>query len=315
MEPNGYRGKILHVDLSSEEVVERQLDLDVARAYIGGLGMNAWLMQQTYETGTDPLSPGNPIIIGAGPLVGAGIPGVAKTVATTRFPLNATISESVGSMRFARNLKGAGFDHLIITGRSKKPVVVAVVPGGCSLVDASDLWGLDIFDTTDALNKMPEWSRGSVIAIGAAGENKVAFSLALVDKASTIGRGGLGAVMGSKNVKALVAAGQGRPTVHDPQSLKSLVNEMRERLKRFKNHRRVLELGIMENWNNYIQQMLSCRNFSQACSPEEVTELYGPEVYRSFNVKRLGCPGCFTPDKERLELVEGPHKGVETFTT
>jgi len=95
-------GKILHVDLTSRQFVLSQLDLDEARAYIGGLGMNAWLMQKTYETGTDPLSPDNPIIFGAGPLVATGVPGAAKIIATTRFPLNSTISESVGSMRFAR---------------------------------------------------------------------------------------------------------------------------------------------------------------------------------------------------------------------
>ena len=71
----------------------------------------------------------------------------------------------------------------------------------------------------------------------------------------------------------------------------------------------------MENWDNYAQQMLSCRNFSHTFSPELATELYGPDVYRSFKVKRLGCPGCFTPDKDRLEVVEGPHKGFETVTT
>ena len=100
-------GKILHVDLSSEQFEIKKLDLDAACAYLGGLGLNAWLMEQTYETGTDPLSPDNPIILGACPLVATGTPGAAKIIATTCFPLNGTISESVGSMRFALNLKGA----------------------------------------------------------------------------------------------------------------------------------------------------------------------------------------------------------------
>ena len=134
----GYMGKILHVDLTSGEFMEKQLDPDAALTFLGGLGLNGWLMHRTYRRGTEPLSPDNPIILGAGPLVGAGIPGAAKLVATTRFPLNSTISESVGSMRFALNLKGAGFDHLIITGRAKRPVVLAVGPGGGSLIDGRD---------------------------------------------------------------------------------------------------------------------------------------------------------------------------------
>jgi len=100
----GYMGKILHVDLSSEQFEIKKLDLDAARDYLGGLGLNAWLMEQTYETGTDPLSPDNPIILGAGPLVATGTPGASKIVATTRFPLNGTISLCIGSGNFNKVL-------------------------------------------------------------------------------------------------------------------------------------------------------------------------------------------------------------------
>jgi len=308
-------GKTLHVDLTSGECVDKEIDIDAAQTYVGGLGMNTWLMRRTYQRGTAPLAPGNPIILGAGPLTGTGVPGAAKLVATTRFPLNGAISESVGSMRFALNLKGAGFDHLIITGRAKTPSTLVVEHSKGSLVEAEDFWGRDIVETTDALKQAHGAKRGSVIAIGLAGENRIAFSLALVDKASTIGRGGLAAVMGSKNLKAIVAAGEARPLVRDPDKLKTLLTEMRERLKRFKNHRRVLEMGIVENWNNYVQQLFSYRNFSEALSQNKVTELYGPDVYRSLKVKRLGCPGCFTPDKDRLEVVDGPHKGFSAIST
>jgi aldehyde:ferredoxin oxidoreductase len=315
MTAHGYMGKVLHVDLTSGEHETKALDLNAARDYVGGLGLNARLMGQVYVTGTDPLSPDNPIILGAGPLVGTGTPGAAKIVATTRFPLNGTISESVGSMRLALNLKGAGFDHLIITGRSKKPIVLVLEDEKASFIDAKELWGTDIFETTDALKKSHAGNRSSVIAIGPAGENRVAFSLALVDKASTVGRGGLGAVMGSKNLKAIVAMGDQRPKVHDREELKRLLSGIRERLKRFKNHPRVLELGIMENWDNYTHQLFACRNFTRTLSPEKATELYGPEVYRSFKIRRFGCPSCFTPDKDHLEVREGTHKGFKTTTT
>ena len=311
----GYIGKMLYVDLTSEQFEERPLDSEMARRYLGGLGMNAWLMQQTYKKGTEPLSPGNPIILGAGPLVGTGVPGAAKIVATTRFPLNGTISESVGSMRFASSLKGAGFDHVIITGRAKKPVLLALDEKGPSLKDANDLWGRDIFETTDALKSSEGKVKGSVIAIGPAGENMVTFSLALVDKASTLGRGGLGAVMGSKNLKAILATGEKRPAIHNKNELKGFLAEFRQRLKRFKNHPRVLELGIMENWDNYIKQLSSCRNFTRNFSKKDANELYGPDVYRNFEIKRFGCPSCFTPDKEHIVIGKGPHKGFKTTTT
>lgn len=311
----GYMGKILHADLTSEKFEEKELSLDRARDYLGGLGLNAFLMKQTYTTGTDPLSPENPIILGSGPLVGTGCPGAAKIVATTRFPLNGAISESVGSMRFALNLKRAGFDHMIVTGRAKRPVFISLSKGEPRLLDAADLWGLDIFETTDALKKAHSEPKPSVIAIGPSGENGVVFSMALVDKAATLGRGGLGAVMGSKNLKAIIASGENRPEVYDPKELKTLLAGIRERLKRFKNHPRVLELGIMENWDNYIKQFIACRNFSRVFPREKASELYGPDVYRSFKVKRLGCPSCFTPDKDNLEVMEGPYKGFKTTTT
>ena len=315
MKTFGYMGKILHVDLTSGDFEVERLDLDEARDHLGGLGLNARLMEKTFTAGTDPLSSDNPIILGAGPLVASGSPGAAKIVATTRFPLNGTISESVGSMRFALNLKGAGFDHIIITGRAKGPVALVLNGDEFSLIDAKDLWGRDIFDTTDSLKKTYGGIKASVIAIGPAGENRVVFSLALVDKSSTLGRGGLGAVMGSKNLKAIVAAGNNRPGVYDPKELKTLLAGIRERLKRFKNHPRVLELGIMENWDNYIHQFSACRNFSRGFSHEKANELYGPDVYRSFKVKRFGCPSCFTPDKDHLEVTDGPHRGFKTTTT
>lgn len=315
MSAAGYMGKILFVDLSSEEFEVKDLDLNAARNFLGGLGLNAWLMEQNYKIGTDPLSPANPIILGAGPLVGTGCPGTAKVIATTRFPVNGSISESVGSMRFARNLKGAGFDHLIIKGKAKRPIVLEIREGRPYFHDAKQLWGMDVFDTTDAVKKYHGTPRSGVIAIGPSGENKVAFSLALVDKASTLGRGGLGAVMGSKNLKAIVASGNARPQIYDKKALNELLAGIRDRLKRFKNHSRVLEFGIMENWHNYVKQFSACNNFSRIFPHDKAHTLYGIDTYKSFKIKRFGCPSCFTPDKEILEIVSGPYKGFKTSTT
>ncbi|MDZ7699161.1 MAG: aldehyde ferredoxin oxidoreductase N-terminal domain-containing protein [Deltaproteobacteria bacterium] len=313
--PTGYMGRILYVDLTSRECTVRPLEAAPARAFLGGMGLNAWLMRQHYRPGTPALSPDNPIILGAGPLVGTGTPGAAKLVATTRFPLNGTISESVGSMRFALNLKKAGFDHVVISGQAPTPVLLQIADGGADLLDAGDLWGRDIFDTTDALKEGRQSSESSVIAIGPAGENGVVFSMALVDKASTLGRGGLGAVMGSKRLKAIVARGNRRPKIHDKAGLRTLHSGIRERLKRFKNHARVLELGIVENWDNYTRQLNARENFSRVFPREKMDLLYGPDVYRNFKIKRFGCPSCFTPDKDHIEITQGPFKGFKTTTT
>ena len=311
----GYMGNVLYVDLTSGSLAEQPLDPDAARSHLGGMGINAWLMSRIFRSGTSPFSPDNPIILGAGPLVGTGAPGASKVAATTRFPLNGAISESVGSMRFARNLKGAGFDHVVITGRAERPVVLVIGEENVSLMDAGDLWGRDIFETTERLKASRGGPGSSVIAIGPSGENRVVFSLALVDRAATLGRGGLGAVMGSKNLKAVLASGRRRPEIHDPDTLRGLLSSMRERLRRFANHPRVLELGIMENWDNYVRQLTARRNFTAACDPGKATRIYGPEVYRGFGIKRFGCPSCVTPDKDHIRVLEGPYRGFETVTT
>ena len=311
----GYMGKILIVDLQSQHIEIRELNLDIAHRFIGGLGLNTWLFKEFYKRGTDPLSPDNPLILGAGPLVGSGTPGAAKTIATTRFPLNGAISESVGSMRFAQNLKAAGFDHIVIIGKAKRPMVLCIEDNTAYLRDATSLWGADIFQTTDAIKKEQGAGKKSVIAIGPAGENLVSFSIALIDKASTLGRGGLGAVMGAKNLKAIIAKGSKRPKVFNRKELKKLLGGLRERLKRFKNYQRVLEFGIMENWNNYVKQLSPYRNFSKIFPPDKANKLYGLKVYKSFKLRRIGCPSCFTPDKDILEIIDGPYKGFKTFTT
>jgi len=310
----GYMGKILYVDLHSGELAIEELDPKDAYSSLGGMGVNTKLMEKNYAPGTEPLSPENPVIIGSGPFVGTGVQGASKTVATTRFPLNGTISESVGSMRFATTMKGAGFDHIVITGRSKKPVVLALENESAHLIDAGDLWGLDTIETTDQL-KAKYGGKAGVIAIGPAGENNIPFALALMDKASTLGRGGLGAVLGSKKMKAIAAVGNRRPKIHSPDEHKRLVSTMRERLKRFKEHKRILELGFMEGWDTLVRKLSFCNNFSQVFPFDKANDLYGLDVYKSFKANRFGCPSCVTPDKESLEIVDGPFKGFKTTTT
>lgn len=314
MEYFGYMGKILRVDLSSRQFEIKKLEFKDAKSYLGGLGLNARLMEQTYSTGTDPLSPDNPLIFGVGPLVNTGVQGASKTIVTARFPLNGTISESVGSMRFATSMKGAGFDHVIVTGKSKKPVILVLEDDNPYLVDAGGLWGLDIVDTTEKLKKA-YGEKSSVIAIGPAGENRIPFAISLVDVASTLGRGGLGAVFGSKNMKAIVAMGKNRPNIYDRRELKNLIGGMRERLKKFKGYQRLLELGFMEGWDTLVRKLSFYRNFSKAFPFDKADTLYGHDVYRSFKIKRLGCPSCVTPDKDSLEIIDGPFTGFKTTIT
>jgi aldehyde:ferredoxin oxidoreductase len=205
MEFKGYAGSGLWVDLSTGNIRKEPLDLDLVRRFVGGSGFTNKLAYDLIPPGVEPLSPENFVVIGSGVLSGTLAPGCTKVMATTKLPINNAIGTPFAG-GFSHRLKYAGYDYVIITGRADRPVYLKIMDDDVSLVDASHVWGKDIFETTDLL-KAENGVDCSVIAIGKAGENLVRISLAMVDKFGTLGRGGLGAVLGSKNLKAVVANG------------------------------------------------------------------------------------------------------------
>jgi len=234
MEYYGYAGSILYVDLANGETRKEPLDLELAKKFVGGWGINFKLAYDLMKPGTDPFSPDNPIIIGVGPLVGTVAPGAAKVGATTKFALPATedgryyiTTASSGSRRFGLMLKNAGYDHVVITGRARAPVYIKIIDDEVEICDAGELWGKkDIYETTDEL--MDRYEGCGVIAIGRAGENLVRFAMALTDKKSTLGRSGLGAVMGSKNLKAIVTQGTKGIKISDQPRFMRMVDSIYE---------------------------------------------------------------------------------------
>jgi aldehyde:ferredoxin oxidoreductase len=239
----GYAGSILYVDLTSGRMVKEPLDPELLAALIGGYGINNKLAHDLIPLGTDPLSPANRIIIGAGPFAGTFIPGAAKILVTTRFPLNGAFATAAGGGSFALMLKSAGYDHVVITGRARQPVYLRISEAGVELVDAAELWGKDSFDTIDDLRR--RYEPCSVVPIGQAGENLVRDSITSVDKAGTLGRGGLPAIMGAKNLKAIVVQ-QGTAPVNIAHrlTLQKLVNNLHERMIAWPGRRFILDNGV-----------------------------------------------------------------------
>ncbi|MEE8353743.1 MAG: aldehyde ferredoxin oxidoreductase N-terminal domain-containing protein, partial [Dehalococcoidales bacterium] len=166
---SGYAGRVLYVNLTDGSSRVEPLDERLAASLIGGFGINNRLAWDLMPGGVDPLSPENLIIIGAGPFAGTAIPGAAKVLVTTRFPMNGAFGTAAGGASFAPFLKSAGYDHVVISGRSSRPVVLRITEQQVFLDDAAGLWGGDTYETTDALHR--EHEPCSVIAIGQAGEN------------------------------------------------------------------------------------------------------------------------------------------------
>lgn len=314
MDYYGYVGKILHVDVGTGEIRKEQLDLGVAKALIGGVGLDHRLAWDLMKPGTDALASENPLIIGAGPLVGTVTPGATRVFGTTKEPLGGVIASGGGGMRLGSNMKWAGYDSLVITGKAESPIYVKIVDDDIEICDASDLWGKkDLFDTTDFL-----WDRYpgcGVLAIGRGGENLVKFALGIIDKTSTMGRGGLGAVMGSKNLKAIVAKGTGAVRVAEPERLKQAVDSLFERVRKYPRWKTCVDYGITENFDNYIDWLFYRGNWIGQYPPDKAKEIYGPQVYDKVKRGRMGCTPCFIHDKDIFEIKEGKHKGLISYNS
>nr|WP_303646065.1 aldehyde ferredoxin oxidoreductase N-terminal domain-containing protein [Candidatus Solincola tengchongensis] len=294
----GYAGRILVVDLAKRGTTVADVPPSFAEDYLGGFGVNNRLFLDYSRPGVDPLSPENPIILGAGPFVGTPVPGAARVMANARLPLTGAVASASGSMGLGVNLKRAGWDHLVILGRSPEPVVLAVEDDKVEFVPAGGLWGKGVLETTRLLRE--GYPGFSVLAIGPAGENLVHSSLAMIDACATLGRGGLGAVLGSKNLKAVLARGKGEVRVDDPERLRGLIKELRGRLQRYELRKAALELGMIGAWPMYVAQLLPYGASEKDLL--EAIERFGPQAYLRLKKRRISCPSCFLPDKDELRL-------------
>ena len=208
-----YCGKVLKVDLSNRKIEQEEIRWDWVDKYIGGKGLGIRYLFELLRPGTDPYSPDNPIILMAGPLTGTIASTMSRMTNVTKSPATGTMSDSYSGGYFPAELKFAGFDGVIITGRSAKPVYLSIKDGSAELKDASHLWSKDVSETTDLVVKESgenprHYEDGPKVGcIGPAGENKVRFAAVAYDKHHFAGRGGTGAVMGSKNLKAITARG------------------------------------------------------------------------------------------------------------
>nr|MDO8081898.1 aldehyde ferredoxin oxidoreductase C-terminal domain-containing protein [Candidatus Freyarchaeota archaeon] len=315
MEVGGYAGRILNVNLKDQEWRVETLDLKVARKFIGGFGVNNWIAYQLIKPENDSLSPENPIIVGAGPLIGTMAPSTTRVMITTKLPINGAVASGSGSMGFAGMLKWAGYDHVVITGRAEKPVYLKIFDDDIEICDASELWGKDLYDTDDELKKKYHGDC-SVIATGQAGENLVRYSFALVDKTATVGRGGLGAVMGSKNLKAMVARGTKGVKVSDHKRFMKTVDSMLDRMKNYPLREFWHQYGFMAAWDviwNLYGFLYD--NWSAAYPPEKANEKFGKERFLELKNRGFACPSCPIGDKDLLEVKSGEFKGLVTPTT
>ncbi len=210
----GWQGKVLKVDLSSGKIHSEPLDPSAARDYVGGRGLGIYFLNRLVDPHCDPLSPENVLIMTTGPLTGTTTPTGGRYMITTKSPLTGSLTCSNSGGRFPREFKLCGFDALIITGRAAQPAYLWIQDGRAELRPAAHLWGLEVPETTDRLLAETD-PQARVACIGPAGERGVLFACLMNDRDRAAGRGGVGTVMGSKNLKAVVVRGSTKVQVAD----------------------------------------------------------------------------------------------------
>ena len=216
MKPHGYAGRILRVDLTEGKITEEPT-MRYGESYVGGRGVNARVLFDELSPSVKPLDPENMLLFGVGPLVGTLSPFCSRVSIDTKSSFTGGVGSANCGGHFGAEMKYAGYDNLVVTGRAENPVYLWLSDGEAELVDADGLWGKTTWDTERAIRSSRNDNEVRVIAIGPAGENQVKSACILSDRAKAAGGSGVGAVMGSKNLKAVAARGSQPITVAEPE--------------------------------------------------------------------------------------------------
>jgi aldehyde:ferredoxin oxidoreductase len=306
---NGWTGKILDIDLTTQAVNSYPLDMEMARLYLGGRGLGARLLWDLVGPEVAPLSIQNVLIFTNGPLTATGYQTSNRFSVSTKSPLTGTVLDANSGGYWGMQFKKAGYDALIVRGKSPAPVYLEIKPGAVLFHDATALWGKRVKETTQALGQNN--NKRNVLCIGPAGEHLSPIAAIMNDGERSMARGGPGAVMGSKNLKAIVVEGKDRPEIMDQERFKFMLYETRKLLRASPLTSQALpEFGsvVMMNIVNSVGA-LPTRNHQQsqfegaeAISGETLTE-----KYLVTNSSCWACPiGCTRVSKTDKVEGEGP---------
>jgi len=289
----GYWGKILWVDLSSEETSVSTFDDGFARKYLGGVGLAARIIYERVTKNTNPLGPGNVLVFATGPYQAATIASAGRCTVSAKSPLTGYWGMSLGGGHMGPELKRAGFDAVVITGKAKKPVYLWINDGKAEIRDGSKFWGLETNQVVDALKEAVGDTKATVTSIGPAGENLVRLANIVNDKHGFFGRGGLGAVMGSKNLKALVVRGTLKPPIANPDKLKEVYQAVLAKIKKASftetNREHGQAAAVVPREEN---GLLPMKNWTQDNWTEGAAKIGTPRMTEELQIKPWACPYC-----------------------
>lgn len=305
----GWIGKLLRVNLTDGTIKIEPLDEKDAKLYLGARGLGTKMFMNEVDPKVEPLSPDNKLIFLTGPLTGTLGTSAGRYEVVAKAPLTGTIGASNSGGHFGPELKFAGFDGIIFEGAAEKPVYLYINDSKVELRDASHLWGKTVYETTDEVLKETD-ENARVACIGPAGEKLVLYAGVMNDKHRAAGRSGLGAVMGSKKLKAVVVRGTGSVEVADPEKFLEACMNAREMLKAHP----VTGTGLAAYGTQILVNILNqtgalpTRNWRDGGIFEHAEEISGEALTEKYLVKNKGCFACNIGCGRVTKIKEGKFK-------
>lgn len=290
MRMHGWNGKFLRVNLTKQKAVTQEYDAEMAKSFLGGRGFAAKILWDELKPGVDPLSPENRLIFAVGPLTGFLLPSSGKLVVAAKSPLTGSYCDGNVGSHAAVQIRKAGYDAIIVEGKAEKPTALLVQDGNIQFLNAEELWGLDSFETERKLRDVYGPTAG-VLTIGPAGENLVKFANIVSQKGRAGGRSGMGAVMGSKNLKAVVVVGLNELQAANPKELKDLGAEAYREILTKPNYAFWKRQGTMSTleWGQENSVLPTC-NYKEGVFDE--ADSIGGFAMEKIKTSQRGCPNC-----------------------
>ncbi len=302
----GYWGRLLNIDLTIASTDIVTLDPDLLRDFLGGVGLGTRLLWDMIGATTDPLGAENPLLFITGPLTGTRVPTSSKAVVCARSPLTGLLGYSVFGGRLPTGIRRAGYDGILITGRAESPCYIVVRGAEVEIRDAGELWGTDTEECYRLIDRSMVSDKYAIARIGIAGENLVRYACIVVDNERTAGRTGMGAVMGSKRLKALVVRGTDQTVpVADPDGLLQAVRALKEELRDDATVRMYSDLGSagFVDMANMLYGSMPAGYYT--VSDFDATAISGVTVSETIRVGKTGCLGCPVGCRQLVEVTEG----------
>jgi aldehyde:ferredoxin oxidoreductase len=309
----GWRGRILQVDLTDARIWEEDLSEALITGYTGGAGINARLLYELLRDNpqVDPLAPDNPLIFGFGVLVGTTFPCASRMTITAKSPLTRIFGDSNGGGTFPARVKQAGYDHIVFRGKARKPVALLIEQGKApELVDATDLWGLDTYATDAKIHE--KYGACETARIGPAGENLVRYANICnsTRRVGFNGRAGMGCVMGSKHLKAIIVKADGTVPVADEAQFNELA----------KRYGDIWGGPALFTHKEYGSLMLIAQNSDQTriknqqvrITREQLESYDITELVQQYKKGQAACYRCPVACTQKWEVTEGPYAGEKT---